>query len=113
MQPLPETPMKTSHWNPATDGPLSVESVGKKLGDMGYLCTCYTYAPGTLFPEHTHSVDKIDVVLQGRFLVHINGENHVLLSGDYIFIPKGTLHRAAVMGDEDVVSIDAEKSVRE
>ena len=105
------TTMKIHHWDPDTDGPLSVESVCKKLEDMGYTCTCYTYAPGTVFPEHAHNVDKIDVVLKGRFMIHMNGENSILRSGDFIFIPKGTLHRAAVTGDEDVVSIDAERNL--
>lgn len=102
-------PMKIRHWDPATDGPMSADAVRGRLEDMGYSCTCYTYAPGTVFPEHTHDVDKIDVVLQGRFMINMDGENGILRKGDYVFIPRGTLHRAAVVGDEDVVSIDAEK----
>ena len=102
-------PMKIRHWDPATDGPMSVEAVRERLEGMGYTCTCYIYTPGTVFPDHTHSVDKIDVVLKGRFMINLQGENGILQSGDYVFIPRGTLHRAAVIGDEDVVSIDAER----
>jgi len=100
-------PMKIRHWDPETDGPLSLETVCKRLEDMGYACSCYTYAPGTVFPEHAHNVDKINVVLKGRFMIFMAGENGILRDGDNVFIPKGTLHRAAVVGDEDVVSIDA------
>ena len=102
-------PMKIRHWDPATDGPLSIEAVRERLEGMGYTCACYIYTPGTVFPEHTHSVDKIDVVLKGRFMINLQGENGILQGGDYVFIPRGTVHRAAVVGDEDVVSIDAER----
>lgn len=105
--------MKIRHWNTLTDGPLSADSVRRWLEDMGYTCVSYTYAPGTVFPEHTHSVDKIDVVLTGRFMITMNGEQGVLQDGDSVFIPKGTVHRAAVLGNEDVVSIDAERNLRE
>ena len=107
------TPMKIHHWDPATDSPLSIESVRKKLEAMGYTCTCYTYAPGTIFPDHTHNVDKIDVVIKGRFMINMDGENGILRDGDYVFIPRGKLHRAAVVGDEDVVGIDAERNMCE
>ncbi|MGH8119421.1 MAG: cupin domain-containing protein, partial [Gammaproteobacteria bacterium] len=87
----------------------SAEAVRKRLEKLGYNCSFYIYIPGTIFPDHSHSADKIDVVLKGRFMIHMDGENGILRDGDYIFIPKGTVHRAAVVGDEDVVSIDAEK----
>jgi len=103
------TSLKIRHWHPATDGPLSAEAVRKRLEELGYSCSFYIYAPGTIFPDHKHVTDKIDIVLKGRFMIHIDGENGILRDGDYIFIPKGTVHRAAVVGDEDVVSIDAER----
>ena len=102
-------PMKIRHWDPTTDGPLSIETVRDRFEDMGYTCTCYTYTPGTVFPEHTHDTDKFDFVLKGRFMINMNDENRILRSGDYVFIPRDTIHRAAVVGDEDVVSIDAER----
>ena len=102
-------PMKIRHWDPATDGPMSVEAVRERLEGMGYTCAFYIYTPCTVFPEHTHGVDKIDVVLKGRFMINMAGENEILREGDYVFIPRGTLHRAAVVGGEDVVSIDAER----
>lgn len=105
------SPMKIRHWDPDIDGPMSPETVCQRLEAMGYTCTCYTYAPGTIFPEHTHTVDKIDVVIKGRFMINMDGENGLLRDGDYVFIPRGKLHRAAVVGDEDVVSIDATRSL--
>lgn len=75
----------------------------------GYHCTTYTYPPGTVFPEHQHGVDKVDAVLAGRFRITIGDESVILNAGDYIYVPAGVNHRAEVVGDESVVSLDAAK----
>jgi quercetin dioxygenase-like cupin family protein len=95
------------HWNPETDGELSERSLRRKLEAQGYAVTGYIYPPGTHFPEHTHSVDKIDAVLSGRFELIVSGERVVLGPGDWIAVPRGVLHTATVVGDEPVVSLDA------
>jgi len=75
----------------------------------GYLCSVYTYPPGTVFPEHRHDVDKVDAVLAGQFRITIGDESVILTAGDYVYVPAGVVHRAEVVGDEPVVSIDAAK----
>ena len=67
------------------------------------------YEPGTVFPDHKHDVDKIDAVLSGRFRLVVRGHMKVLGPGEWIEIPRGTIHNASVMGDEPVVSLDAVK----
>lgn len=101
--------MKICHWDQEMDGPLTAESACTRFQDMGYACACYTYPPGTVFPAHTHERDKIDLVLKGRFLIGMDGREYTLREGDYVVIPRGTRHRAAVIGEEEVISIDAEK----
>jgi quercetin dioxygenase-like cupin family protein len=54
-------------------------------------------------------VDKIDAVLSGRFRLVVRGHMKVLGPGQWIEIPRGTIHNAAVIGDEPVVSLDAVK----
>ncbi|KKL22575.1 hypothetical protein LCGC14_2434070 [marine sediment metagenome] len=49
--------MSVEHWDPAKDGPFSEEKFRKKLESSGYHVSRYHYAPGTYFPDHTHSVD--------------------------------------------------------
>ena len=100
--------MKLHNWDPA-DGPLSEPALINKLEALGYRCTCYTYPPGTVFPEHSHNVDKIDAVLRGRFRLSMEGKNIILEAGDYLFVPKGMTHTAEVIGNEAVISIDAVK----
>ena len=100
--------MKPHSWNP-TDGPLTEAGLRARLEALGYRVAKYVYEPGTVFPDHRHDVDKIDAVLSGRFRLVVRGHMKVLGPGQWIEIPRGTVHNAAVMGDEPVVSLDAVK----
>lgn len=79
------------------------------LESRGYDVSRYTYPPGTFFPDHTHSIDKIDTVLKGRFRITVEGAAFILESGDMIAVPSGTVHSAEVVGKDSVVSLDATK----
>ena len=95
------------HWDESADGSLSEAKLRAKLEARGYVVTRYTYPPGTCFPDHTHSVDKIDAVLSGRFRMTMGGESVVLEAGDCLAVPAGAVHSAEVVGNEAVVSLDA------
>ena len=95
------------HWNPDSDGDLTEASLRRKLESRGYRVTRYIYPPGTLFPDHSHEVDKIDAVLSGRFMMQMAGERIVLEAGDSLAVPRGVIHSAEVVGGEAVVSLDA------
>lgn len=98
--------MTPQRWNPA-EGPLTESALRAKLESLGYRVAKYTYDPGTVFPDHKHDVDKIDAVLSGRFRLVVRGPMKVLGPGEWIEIPRGTVHNASVLGDEPVVSLDA------
>jgi quercetin dioxygenase-like cupin family protein len=98
--------MTPQRWS-AADGLLTEAALRAKLESLGYRVAKYTYGPGTVFPDHKHDVDKIDAVLSGRFRLVVRGHMKVLGPGEWIEIPRGTIHNAAVMGDEPVVSLDA------
>ena len=101
--------MSVRHWNSSVDGPLTEAARRTKLESMGYHVARYEYEPGTVFPDHTHGVDKIDAVVSGRFRLVVSGHLAVLGPGDWVAIPRGSVHSAAVIGDEPVVSLDAVK----
>lgn len=82
----------------------------RKLQARGFHVSRYVYPPGTYFPDHSHSVDKIDAVLHGRFRMTLEGQAVILQAGDCLAVPAGALHSAEVMGSESVVSLDAEKT---
>jgi len=94
-------------WDEARQGPLTEEALRRHLEGLGYAVSRYVYPPGTYFPPHTHEVDKIDAVLSGRFRLTLEGRVVVLGPGEWVAVPRGAVHDAAVMGEEPVVSLDA------
>jgi quercetin dioxygenase-like cupin family protein len=101
--------MALRRWNSAIDGAPTEAAIRQKLEALGYRVARYVYAPGTVFPDHTHGVDKIDAVIAGRFRLVLSGHLSVLGPGDWLEIPRGAVHNATVVGDEDVVALDAIK----
>lgn len=100
--------MAVQRWK-TSEGPVTEAALRAKLESLGYTVARYVYEPGTVFPDHRHDVDKIDAVVSGRFRLVVRGHMKVLAPGDWIEIPRGTVHNAAVMGDQPVVSLDAVK----
>jgi quercetin dioxygenase-like cupin family protein len=98
-----------ARWDRARDGEPTEAALRRKLEARGYRVARYVYPPGTVFVTHTHDVDKIDAVVSGRFLLSMHGEDVVLEAGDALDVPCGVAHRAEVVGDDPVVSLDAVK----
>jgi quercetin dioxygenase-like cupin family protein len=102
--------MAVHRWNSALDGVFSESALRRKLQGQGYNVARYVYQPGTVFPDHKHDIDKVDAVVSGRFRLVIGGHVALLGPGDWIDVPRGVTHNAAVLGDEPVVSLDAVKT---
>ena len=100
--------MEVEHWN-ENWGVLNEQNMKKKLENDGFLVVVYTYLPGTYFPEHTHSIDKIDTVISGQFRMTAMGKKFILGPGDMLLVPANTVHTAEVIGENPVVSLDATK----
>lgn len=99
--------MDVEHWDEERDGPYSEDALRRKLEQRGYRVTRYTYPPGTVFPDHTHAVEKVDAVVVGRFRMTTADGEVILEAGDALQVPAGAVHSAEVVGDEPVVSLDA------
>lgn len=99
--------MDVEHWDEQRDGAFSESALRRKLEDRGYRVCRYVYPPGTLFPDHTHAIEKIDAVVSGRFRMKTEEGEVVLGPGDHLRVPGGAVHSAEVVGDEPVVSLDA------
>jgi quercetin dioxygenase-like cupin family protein len=99
-------PVRVEKWDPAW-GRLNEQSLRRRFEQQGYTVSCYAYPPGTYFPDHTHEVDKKDSVLAGELQIVAEGQEFLLRAGDTIEIPAGTVHNAKVIGEEEVVSLDA------
>jgi quercetin dioxygenase-like cupin family protein len=106
--------LKVIPWDPAW-GPLSERKMREQLVADGYSVSRYHYPPGTVFPDHSHSVQKRDTVLTGRLKIGWPASDSspagsvVLGPGDMIEIPAGAIHSAEVVGKETVLSLDATK----
>ena len=98
--------MNVQRFRGADDSPPTEAALRRKLEQLGYAVNRYVYLPGTHFPPHTHSVDKIDAIVSGEFRITMGGETVVLTAGEYVFIPKGIEHEAEVIGDAAVLSLD-------
>ncbi len=101
--------MNVECWNPEKDGVLSEATLRRKLESLGYSTNCYVYPAGTYFPMHTHGVEKMDAVVSGQFRITMREGSVVLGPGDAVLVPRGAEHSAEVVGNEEVVSIDAIK----
>ena len=99
--------MEVERWEPLKDGELNEPNLRGKLESRGYRVARYVYSPGTYFPPHDHSVDKIDAVLSGKFRMTMGGRSVILEAGDCLTVPRGEMHSAEVVGDDSVVSLDA------
>ncbi len=99
--------MAIHRWDEQQDGPVSEAALRNRLESRGFVVSRYTYPPGTEFPDHTHDVDKVDAVLSGAFRIVLEGEEVILGPGDAVDVPRRAVHRAAVVGSEPVVSLDA------
>jgi len=101
--------MAVQRWNAALDGEFSERALRAKLESQGYRVARYVYAPGTVFPDHQHGVDKVDAVVAGRFRLIIGGHVAILCAGEWVRVPAGVSHSAAVVGDDPVITLDAIK----
>jgi len=97
---------EVERWDRQRGGEPTEHALRRAIEAEGYSTSVYVYPPGTVFLEHSHGVDKIDAVVSGRFRMAMQGEVVVLEAGDRIRVPRGVVHRAEVVGDVPVVSID-------
>ena len=68
-------------------------------GSIGFLEA--TSSPGTGTPRHIHhSCDELFYVLEGEFLFLVGERQARALPGTFVFIPRGTVHAAKVIGSE-------------
>jgi mannose-6-phosphate isomerase-like protein (cupin superfamily) len=84
---------------PGTDA-LTLKATGEETGgSVGFLEA--TSPPGYGPPRHIHhSSDELFYVLEGEFLVLVGERQVRALPGTFVFIPRGTVHAAKVIGSE-------------
>ncbi len=56
----------------------------------------WIYKADRVSKEHTHDYDEWMLCVEGEYTVTVDGKEHVLHSGDELFIPKGSLQGGRV-----------------
>jgi quercetin dioxygenase-like cupin family protein len=68
--------------------------------------------PGAVVSEHSHPHEQVGMVLQGRIIFYIGGEQKTLQPGDFFRIPGGVPHRVVAL-DQPVKVLDIFSPIRE
>ena len=102
--------LRLEHWDPAVEGNLTEDALVHKLAVWGYSAEQIQYEPGTYLSDRRAHSELIHAVLQGKLKVTLEGESTVLMPGDCLFIPKGQVSSAEVVGKKPVVCLQAERS---
>jgi quercetin dioxygenase-like cupin family protein len=84
---------------PGTDA-ITLKATSEETGgSIGFLEA--TSLPGYGPPRHIHrSYDELFYVLEGEFLFLVGERQISALPGTFVFIPRGTVHAAKVIGSE-------------
>ena len=69
--------MEVESWN-SDWGKLNESNMRKRLEEEGFSVITYSYSPGTYFSEHSHTIDKKDTVLSGKFKMTALGKEFIL-----------------------------------
>ncbi len=56
----------------------------------------WSYSADRVSKEHTHDYDEYMIVVEGEYVVSIDGVETILHAGDELFIPKGSLQGGRV-----------------
>lgn len=62
----------------------------------------YVYAPGSVFPQHSHPEEQSTLVMSGVIEFTVDGEIATLARGHGAVIPGNVPHGARVIGNETV-----------
>ncbi len=69
-------------------------------------------AAGSVVAEHAHANEQVGMVVKGRAVFVIGGEERTLGPGDFYLIPGGVMHRVTAL-DEPVQALDIFTPVRD
>jgi diguanylate cyclase (GGDEF)-like protein len=98
--------VKLERWNRDQEGELTPDGLIRKLSVWGYDTTPRTYKPGEYSADKRIQLDTVDAIVQGQLKVSLEGESRVLKPGDCLFIPKGLVTSAEVVGDKPVICLE-------
>jgi len=76
----------------AADGLSKGVLLDESDGTPNFAMRRFTLDPGAAVPRHTNDVEHEQYVLDGEYVVGIDGEEHTVSTGDSLLIPAGVVH---------------------
>ncbi|WP_227352958.1 cupin domain-containing protein [Haladaptatus salinisoli] len=73
--------------------------IGDEQGAPNFAIRRFTLEPGAEVPEHTNEVEHEQYVLEGEYVVGIDGEEYEVEAGDSLLVPAGVVHWYRNEGD--------------
>jgi quercetin dioxygenase-like cupin family protein len=61
-------------------------------GTPNFAMRRFVLAPGAEVPKHRNAVEHEQYVLEGEYVVGIEGDEYTVATGDSVFIPAGAVH---------------------
>jgi quercetin dioxygenase-like cupin family protein len=71
-----------------------------------------TLEPGSVVEEHSHTHEQVGMVVEGRAVFYVGGEERTLGPGEFYRIPGGVKHRVVAL-NETVKALDIFYPIRE
>ena len=81
-----------SQESPMFTGPVTMQDiVGPELSDH-FLIKQVNFGRGVRNKFHTHTIDQVLIVTEGKGIVATEGESVTVVPGDVVFVPAGEKH---------------------
>ena len=91
----------------AADGLTKAVLVGEEHGAPNVAVREFRLAPGGSVPRHTNEIEHEQYVLQGEYVVGVEGDEYTVGPGDVVHIPAGAVHWYRNEGETEGVFICA------
>jgi len=86
--------------NPLAKDALMSVLVGPQEGWDSHVMRVFELAPEGFTPKHAHDWPHINVILEGKGTLFLNGVENSVEAGAYAFVPGGELHQFKNAGDK-------------
>jgi hypothetical protein len=102
-------PARIERWDVRLDGPLSEESLQRKIELLGYVLAARTYPSGLAIAAVSDPRETVTAVVRGLVKLTINGDPELLTAGDLAFAMPGAERRLEVIGPATALCLEAFK----
>ncbi len=103
--------MTLYRWNEINKERMNPRLVRQAIHGERMTVARITLEKGVLVPSHEHENEQITLVMEGKLLFHIDGEETVVEPGTIVMIPPNAPHFVQAL--EDSVAVDLFSPVRE